>query len=164
MLTGIPATLAFLAVGALCALLAWGTYHRRPAAWWGLVATWILGCVNGAFLMMGGGDGLRQMYVAMGTPELQLQQMERMGIYTIWSNPVILALMVLVWLGWLGFLIWMKRFFTARDEAGRFPALQFSPSLRGFVSLTHTSVVGMLFRRLALRARSVSPQQLRRPS
>jgi hypothetical protein len=115
MLTGIPAALAFLAVGALCAFLAWGTYHRRPAAWWGLVATWILGCVNGAFLLLGGGAGLRRMYVAMDTPEIQMQQMERMGIYDIWTNPVILTLMVVVWLGWLGFLIWVKRYFTVRD-------------------------------------------------
>jgi hypothetical protein len=115
MLTGIPATLAFLAVGVLCAFLAWGIYHRRPAAWWGLVVTWLLGCVNGAFLLMGGSDGLRRMYVAMGTPEVQMQQMERMGIYDIWTNPLILSLMVVMWLGWLGFLIWVKRFFTARD-------------------------------------------------
>jgi hypothetical protein len=112
MLTGIPAALAFLAVGGLCAFLTWGIYHRRLAAWWGLVALWILGSVNGAFLLMGGGAGLRRMYVAMGTPEIQMQQMERMGIYDIWTNPVILALMVVVWLGWLGFLIWVKRFFT----------------------------------------------------
>jgi len=112
-LTGIPAVLAFLAVGALCALLAWGTYHRRPAAWWGLVATWILGCVNGAFLLMGGGTNLRRMYEAMGTPEFQMQQMEKMGIYDLWTNPMILVLMVVVWLGWLGFLIWVKRFFRS---------------------------------------------------
>ncbi len=52
-LTGIPATLlSSLAVGALCALLAWGTYHRRPAAWWGLgFLIWVKRFFTGSAIM-----------------------------------------------------------------------------------------------------------------
>jgi len=112
-LTGLPAIVAFLVLGALSALLAWALYRRRPAAWWGALAWSVLGGAHSFFFFTHGGAGLRRMYEAMGTPAAQLEQIEKMGIYDLWNNPAVLALIVLGWLGWLGFLIWVKRFFTA---------------------------------------------------
>jgi hypothetical protein len=111
-LTGLPAILVFLVLAALAALLAWAVYRMRPAAWWGVLAWSVLGGVNSLFFFKNGGAGLRRMYEAMGTPAVQLEQLEKMGIYDLWSHPVVLALTALGWLGWLGFLIWVKRFFT----------------------------------------------------
>ena len=111
--TGLPAILGFLGLGAISALLAWAVYQRRPAAWWGVVAWSVLGGVNAFFFFRQGEAGMRRMYEAMGTPAAQLEQIEKMGVYDLWSHPVVLALIAVGWLGWLGFLIWSKRFFTA---------------------------------------------------
>lgn len=111
-LTGLPAILVFLVLGALSAWLAWAVYQRRPAAWWGVLAWSVLGGVHGLFFFKSGGAGLRKMYEAMGTPAAQLEQLEKMGIYDLWSHPAVLVLIALGWLGWLGFLIWVKRFFN----------------------------------------------------
>jgi len=115
-LTGAPAILGFLVLAALCAALAWGVYHRRPAAWWAVVACWVLGCANGAFFLAQGSAGIRRFYEAMKMPAAQLQQIDRMGLYDMYSNPALLALMAVLWLGWLGFLIWTRRFFTGARE------------------------------------------------
>jgi hypothetical protein len=111
--TGLPAILSFLVLGAISALLAWAVYQRLPAAWWGVLAWSVLGGVNGLFFFRQGGAGMRRMYEAMGTPAAQLEQIEKMGIYDLWSHPVVLALLAVGWLGWIGFLIWAKRFFIA---------------------------------------------------
>jgi hypothetical protein len=113
-LTGAPAVLGFLVTGALSVALAWGVYHRRPAAWWACVVLFILGCVNGAFLFRAG--GIRGMYEAMGTPAAQLAQIDRMGLLDMYSQPSMWALIVVMWLGVLGFLIWSRRFFTGAPE------------------------------------------------
>jgi hypothetical protein len=116
LLTGAPAILGFLVSGALCAVLALGLYRRRPAAWWGAVAFWLVGCVNGALIFVAGGAGIRRVYEAMGMSAMQLQQMGRMGIYDYYSSPSTLILFAVTWLGALAYLIWCRRFFT--DAAG----------------------------------------------
>ena len=112
--SGAPAILGFLVTGALCAALAWGVYNRSPAAWWACVVCFLLSCVNGALLFRGG--GIRGMYEAMGMPAAQLQQIDRMGILEMCSHPVVRALIVVLWLGVLGFLIWARRFFAGGSE------------------------------------------------
>lgn len=109
-LTGVPAALAFLATGAVCAALAWGVYQRKPAAWWACVILFVLGCVNGALLLFGK-SGIREMYGAMGMPAAQVEQAEKMGILEMYSHPAVQALMITMWLGVLGFMIWVRRFF-----------------------------------------------------
>ncbi|HEY4594664.1 MAG TPA: hypothetical protein VIJ61_19755, partial [Thermoanaerobaculia bacterium] len=116
-LTGFQAVLGFLVLGAVSALLAWAVYQRRPGAWWGVLAWTLFGAVHTFFFFKNGGAGLRKMYEAMGTPAIQLEQLEKMGIYDLWSNPAVLALVALGWLGWIGFLIWVKRYFTAEKFA-----------------------------------------------
>lgn len=113
-LAGISAVLAFLAMGVVSAGLAWGVYQRKPAAWWACVVLSVLGCVNGALLFRGG--GIRRMYEAMGMPAAQLQQIDRMGILEMYSHPTVWALIVVMWLGGFGFLIWTRRFFAGASE------------------------------------------------
>jgi hypothetical protein len=114
-LTGIPAVLAFLATGAVCAALAWGVYQRKPAAWWACVVLFVLGCVNGLLLLFRN-DGVREMYQAMGMPAAQVEQAEKMGLLEIYSSPLVRALMIAMWLGILGFLVWVRRFFNGAAE------------------------------------------------
>jgi hypothetical protein len=117
LLTGAPAFLGFLVSAALSGALAWGVYHRRPAAWWAAVVFFILSCVNGALLLRGGGAGIHGMYEAM-MPPAQLQRMDRMGLAEIYSSPAMLAFIAVGWLGAFCFLIWTRRFFTGAPDRG----------------------------------------------
>ena len=83
----------------------------------GAVAFWLVGCVNGALIFVGGGTGIRRLYEAMGMSATQLQQMDRMGIYDYYSSPGTLVLFAVTWLGALGFMIWCRRFFTGAPGA-----------------------------------------------
>lgn len=122
LLTGIPAVLGFLFVGALSAWLSWGIYHRWPAAWWALLIFTVIGCVNSALLLVRGAAGIREIYMAMGMAPVQMEQMEKMGVYDLLSNPAIVTVMALAWLAWIGFLIWVKRYFTPTPAAAQFPS------------------------------------------
>ena len=46
LVTGMPARLVMLAIAALSFVLAWGSWRRAPAAWWGLVLFQVLSFVN----------------------------------------------------------------------------------------------------------------------
>jgi hypothetical protein len=111
-LTGAPAVLAFLVYAALCAVLSVGIYRRRLAAWWATLGVWILSCVNGGFVLAAGGAGIRRMYEGMGMSAAQLQQIDRMKMYDIYSSPGVIACIALLWLGALGYILWCRRFFT----------------------------------------------------
>lgn len=115
LLTGFPAVLGILVTAALCGVLAWGVYGRRPAAWWAAVVFFVLGCVNGSLLFLGGSAGIHRMYEAMMSPA-QLQQIDRMGLTEIYSSPAMLAFVAVGWLGAFGFLIWTRRFFTGAPD------------------------------------------------
>ena len=112
-LTGAPAALGFIILAVLCAALAVEVYQRRPVGWWGAVAFWALGCLSGFFFLGAGGFDMRGLYEAMGinTPEI-----ERMHIYEIWRQRPVLIMMILVWLAWLGYLIWVRKFFRPAKE------------------------------------------------
>jgi hypothetical protein len=112
-LTGASAVLGYLVLSALCAVLAVEVYRRRPAGWWGAVGLWAFGFVSALFFFGLGGPDIRELYEAMGmaTPE-----MEAMGIYDIWRQPAVLVMMIVAWLGWFGFLIWLKRFFGPPED------------------------------------------------
>jgi hypothetical protein len=114
-LTGVPAVLAFLATGAVSAALAWGVYQRKPAAWWACVILFLLGCVNGGFLLFGK-SGVREMYQAIGMPAAQVEQAGKMGLLDLYSHPAVRGLMIGLWLVALGFLIWTRRFFAGASE------------------------------------------------
>lgn len=114
-LTGAPAVLAFLATGLVSAALAWGVYRRKPAAWWACIVLFVLGCVNGSLLLFGKG-GIREMYEAMGMPAAQVEQVEKMGLLEMYSHPFVQAIMIALWLGVLGFMVWVRRFFDGAPE------------------------------------------------
>jgi len=115
LLTGAPAIVACLALGALCAYLARGTYLRQPAAWWGLLALAILGLISTA-LMITGHPNLRELYQAMG---LATPEMERMGIYDLWQQPALIVLTGVTGLAWIGFLVWLRKYFRRSSGADR---------------------------------------------
>lgn len=87
-LTGPPAALTLLALAVLCAFLAVQLYRLKESAWWALVLLQITGCsVAAASLARTPGP--------------------------IYRDPVVWTLLVATWVGYLGFLIYLRRYFVA---------------------------------------------------
>src|SRR6185503_8190075 len=90
-LTGAPAALAFLTLAALCAFLAFGLYRLKESAWWTVVLLQIVGCAVAAASMA-------------RTPG------------PIYRDPVVWTIVVATWIGYLAFLIYLRRFFLPLPE------------------------------------------------
>ncbi|MGA9980528.1 MAG: hypothetical protein WBQ08_18050 [Candidatus Sulfotelmatobacter sp.] len=113
---GGPAAVAALAIVAgIDGFLAISLYRLRPAGWW--IAVGVLGLrLISATLTFRHAD-LLQLYAKMGWNETQLQHMSanpalRSGMMLWWT----LAFMVL----FLGYLIWIKRYFAASTNSSNF--------------------------------------------
>jgi hypothetical protein len=108
LITGLPAALLSLVLASLLALLAWGIWRQEPAAWW---CTLLLMIAGGAVMLptlpM---IDLVEMYEAMGVPATEIEQM---GLTDIYRNPLLLAYSAFLWLGAIGALVWMRRYFRS---------------------------------------------------
>jgi len=86
-LTGAPAALALLALAALCGFLAVQLYRLKESAWWTLVLLQIGGCAVAAASMA-------------RTPG------------PIYRDPVVWTIVIATWIGYLTFLIYLRRYFA----------------------------------------------------
>ena len=91
-LTGAPAALAVLALAALSAVLAVQLYRLKESAWWTMVLLQIAGCTLTVAAVMR----------ASGPVNL---------------DPLVIALMVLTWIGYFAFLLYVRRYFGGRSMA-----------------------------------------------
>jgi hypothetical protein len=100
-----------LLVAVILAWLAWGVYRLKMAAWWGTLLFIMLGCVSGAvtFSRM----NLMILYEKMQMPEAQLKLMRESGIVEKMSGHLP-SLMVVAGLVWLGYLLFVRRYFVRR--------------------------------------------------
>lgn len=110
LLRGLPALLIFLGMAAVNAALAVGLYRLRPAAWWGAVAFYSASVLV-TLMTFGRGVPWREMYTAMGTPPAQVEMMEKSGILAALEGPTFLIPAVLLFLGVIGYLFWIRRYF-----------------------------------------------------
>lgn len=95
LLTGPPAALALLALAMLCAFLAVQLYRLKESAWWALVLLQIGGCAIAATSMA-------------RTPG------------PIYRDPVVWTIVIATWIGYLAFLIYLRRYFAGgRDDRPR---------------------------------------------
>jgi hypothetical protein len=106
LIAGPVATIVSLLLGAAWAWAAWAIYRRRLAAWWfivGMMTVFGVSCVI-TFLRV---DPL-EIYRVMHYPEPQIEQIRRFGMMTgpmmAWSTAGGGVL-------WLGFLLWVRRYF-----------------------------------------------------
>lgn len=90
-LTGAPAALALLALAVLCAFLAIGLYRLKESAWWTVVLLQIGGCVLAGASMA-------------NTPG------------PIYRDPVVWTIVVATWIGYLAFLVYLRRYFAGGRE------------------------------------------------
>jgi hypothetical protein len=108
--TGVRAGVLLLAIAAVDGALAHGLFKRRPVAWWIAVITMIFRLVSSAATF--GRANLIEAYSKMGWSSQQLQMMQanpglRSGVFLYWG----LLFCVL----FLGYMIWIKRYFRPAD-------------------------------------------------
>jgi hypothetical protein len=109
----------FVVMAAMATLLFWvgvGTLRRMPAAWWSAIVLLLIGVTWGAFMVTS--NTTQAMSEAMGIPFDARQAAITQAIY---SSPFFLAWMVVFWLGYLVFLLYIRRYFFPRSER---PAVQ----------------------------------------
>jgi hypothetical protein len=108
--TGAPGTVVFLVFAVLEAWIAWGLYRLRPAAWWGRLGLWLVSGGSAAFTFYRGVDW-RQVLRASGQPDNPMTLRMLNGLF---EGPYFLTLMAVVGVAFLGYLLWVKRYFVPR--------------------------------------------------
>jgi hypothetical protein len=114
MLRGWPALALVWFFVALMAWIGWGTLRRVRAAWWAAIALLLMGVAYGVLFSMHGDYTI--FYQAMELPP-DPRQMEMMQ--AMYSSPFFYVWMGVIWAGYLGFLLYIRRyFFSASSERG----------------------------------------------
>lgn len=106
LLSGLPATLAYVILTALWGYLAWGWYHRKPAAWWITVMTFVLFSISSVITFTQ--IDLMEMYRMMGYPPEQVALIEKYNVMTggmmAWYSAAFMVPLI-------GYLLWARRCF-----------------------------------------------------
>ena len=115
-LHGLPmyALLAFFA--AMTLFIAFGALKRRPAAWWTAVALAVVGMVWAVVLMPK--TDFVSWYRDSGLAN-DPRQMEMMK--SIYTGPFFTIWMGVFWLAYLGFLLYLRRYFFGQNENRMYP-------------------------------------------
>ncbi|MDP9194310.1 MAG: hypothetical protein M3P06_21650 [Acidobacteriota bacterium] len=111
MLRGWP---VFAVMAAMATLLFWigvGTLRRLPSAWWSAVGMLVIGVAWGALFTFST-DPLA-MYEAMGMPANPEQEAITKAMY---SSPLFYAWIAIVWIGYLVFLLYLRRYFFPQSK------------------------------------------------
>ena len=109
----------FVFMAAMATFLFWiaaGTLRRLRAAWWSALVMLLIGVTWGIFYLTVT-DPIA-MYEAMGMP-VDPQQAE--VVTKIYSSPFFFGWIAFIWIGYLVFLVYLRRYFFARSER---PAIQ----------------------------------------
>lgn len=101
-LTGIPAMIYAVILGAVAVWGAWHLYQQRMQGWLAIAGLSVVGMLSWGFTLLRG--NLLEMYQAYGTPQVQLEQMKLFtGLLTSPAYVVAMLVSVLVWVGYLWF-------------------------------------------------------------
>ena len=104
----------FLGMAVMATLLFWiavGTLRRIPAAWWSAIVMLIIGVTWGALMITS--TTPERMSEAMGIPFDAQQAAVTQAMY---SNPFFFVWIALFWLGYLAFLLYLRRYFFPPSE------------------------------------------------
>lgn len=116
--TGAPAALAVIAFAILFAYLAVQVYRLRESAWWVLLLLHVI--AGGMSIEALGRTNLNEVYRQTGmlTPQVQAMHLEQLT-----QSAALWALIAVGWIGYLCFLIWMRRWFVGRGGQATAPVL-----------------------------------------
>ena len=110
-LSGIPGAVVVLIYALLFAYTAWGTYKLQIAAWWcGFVLT-IASVVS--MVMTFSRVSLLEFYEQMNIPTESLEMMKELGIF---QDSTYLLVWGIGFIGFVGFMIYTKRYFKASAQ------------------------------------------------
>ena len=108
LLSGLPGAVIVLIYALLFAYAAWGTYKLQVKAWWcGFLSTVAL---EVSMMITFSRVGLGEFYEKMGVPQERLEIIQRLDLF---RDPRVLILGGLGIIGFLGFMIYTKRYFKA---------------------------------------------------
>ena len=109
LLTGLPAGISCLVIAAIMAVCGWLIYRVDIRGWWLILVFIILGCISGiiTFSM----HDIIEMYRLMDYPQAQIDQIQKLGLF---SGHTLLWIMLLAMLPFLGYLFFVRRYFRAR--------------------------------------------------
>jgi hypothetical protein len=105
LISGIPALLLILAMSALFLWLTWAFYRLQPRGWW--VALVYLVVMTASTVITFSRVNLLDMYRTMGFPADQLEMMEQLSFL----RDNLLVFFLAAMLPYLGFILWLKRYF-----------------------------------------------------
>jgi hypothetical protein len=107
-LSGIPGAVIVLVYAVLFAYAAWGTYKLQVKAWWcGFLSTFAL---EVSMVITFSRVSLGEFYEKMGVPQERLEIIQRLDLF---HDPRVLILGGLAIIGFLGFMVYTKRYFEA---------------------------------------------------
>jgi hypothetical protein len=119
MLRGWP---VFVVMAAMATLLFWigvGTLKRSPAAWWSAIGMMIIGVIWGVSFMM---SDPKTLYESMG---MTLNPQQEAMTKVMYSSPFFYAWIAIVWIGYLVFLLYLRRYFFPQSKpSSEGPAVQ----------------------------------------
>ena len=116
LITGPGGAAVILLVTLAMAYFAWGAYRLQMAAWWGMLLFCLLGALNA--IVTFSRTNLVEMYEKMRIPPAQLELMQKSGMIEMMSRWM-------PWIGtlgglaWLGYLLYVRRYFVRNAEAAR---------------------------------------------
>jgi hypothetical protein len=105
LLTGLPGTLLCLAAAALWAYCAWRLYKMDVRGWWLILVAMLLYTVSG--VMTFARHDTIEMYHVMGYPQAQIDQIQKMNLFT--GNSM-LWMTVLFMVPFLGYVLFVKKY------------------------------------------------------
>jgi len=125
-LTGVAGAVCFLVYGALDLYLSYAIYHRKLSGWWIAVITSPVRLLS--MILTYARADLMQAYSRMGWSEAQLRVLN--------SNPMFRSHVILWWslisvFLFLGYLIWLRRYFKPPNEMHPSPLPSQVPELSG---------------------------------
>lgn len=116
MLRGFPMFAVFAVMATLLFWIGIGTLQRKRAAWWTAIGLLVVGVAWSALFMTS--MDTKTMYEAMGMPVDPQQEAIADAMY---SSPFFYGWMGLIWVIYLGFLLYLRRYFFGGSER---PAVQ----------------------------------------
>lgn len=107
-LTGAPAILVLLLITGLWGYCAWAAYQLKPVAWWIMMTGLVVMTVSSVLTFLH--VDMIEMSRMMGTPEAQLEQMQR---FSFFKGKTFLLLSTVSVVPLLGYLLWVKEYFRS---------------------------------------------------
>lgn len=112
-LTGLPAAVIILGLGAAMVYAAWACYHLNLAGWWTALVVVLFGSVS--YLITFQISGITELYRHLGVPETQMKMLEQQNFL---HGPVLLLMGAFFSAVYLAFLWYVRRYFV---PARRYP-------------------------------------------